>query len=52
MKIVLVTTLGKEIIPSGIVSAVLTQTAEVALKLSAANRLMKLREYMLIKITN
>ena len=30
MKIVLVTTLGKEIIPSGIVSAVLTQTAEVA----------------------
>ena len=30
MKIVLVTTLGKEIIPSGIVSVVLTQTAEVA----------------------
>ncbi len=30
MKIVLVTTLGNKIIPSGIVSAVLTQTAEVA----------------------
>ena len=30
MKIVLVTMLGKEIIPSGIVLAVLTQTAEVA----------------------
>ena len=57
MKIVLVTTLGKEIIPSGIVSAVLTQTAEVAcdslsIKIIGANRLMKLREYMLIKITN
>lgn len=30
MKIVLVTTQGKEIVPSGIISAVLTQTAEVA----------------------